>query len=174
MKPIPLPLFLLFVLPLHAQIVENVLSPYKAEVDRRVDHGLEFLAAAQTHKGCFPGKYGDTTGVTSLAGMAFLAKGHTPGYGPYGDVINRCIDYIISAQKPNGLLARGSSHGNMYSHSISTLFLSEVSGMIDPRRQEAMDEPLGKAIRLLLAAQNVKKAERHQGGWRYQPNSRDT
>ncbi|MDP6356113.1 MAG: terpene cyclase/mutase family protein [Planctomycetota bacterium] len=168
--------FLLFLLalPLHAQRVENVLSPYRAEVDRRVNRGLDYLASVQTKEGYFLGKYGNTTGVVSLAGMAFLAKGHTPGYGPYGDAINRCIDYVLGMQKKNGLVAGRHSHGPMYSHSIATLFLSEVSGMVDPERQEKIDQVLGKAIRVLLAAQSVTKSSRHQGGWRYQPNSKDS
>ncbi len=38
----------------------------------------------------------------AVVGMAFLSKGHTPGYGPYGDTINRCIDYVKRSQNADG------------------------------------------------------------------------
>ena len=37
---------------------------------------------------------GPSTAVTSLATMAFLARGHTPGQGLYGDNVNRAIDFV--------------------------------------------------------------------------------
>jgi hypothetical protein len=113
--------------------------------------------------------------VTSLCVMAFLAKGHTPGAGPYGDLINKGIDYVFSQQQASGLLVKtGQSHGPMYSHTISTLMLSEVSGMVSPARQKRIDEALGKAMALILKAQKVRKASTHQGGWRYQTTSGDS
>jgi len=115
------------------------------------------------------------TAVTSLCVMAFLAKGYTPGHAPYGDVINRGIDFVLNSSQWNGMLVGDTrSHGPMYSHTISTLMLSEVSGMVDPERQRKIDVALGKALRLILAAQNVQKPRHHEGGWRYQHNSRDS
>jgi hypothetical protein len=62
----------------------------------------------------------------------------------------------------------------MYGHNIATLFLSEVSGMVDPDRQKKINESLPRALALILRAQGVNKSSRHQGGWRYHPNSRDS
>ena len=62
----------------------------------------------------------------------------------------------------------------MYAHNIATLFISEVSGMVDPERQKKISESLPRALGLILRAQAVKKSERHQGGWRYHPGSRDS
>jgi prenyltransferase beta subunit len=62
----------------------------------------------------------------------------------------------------------------MYNHSISTLMLSEVSGMVDPERQEKVDRALARALRVILSAQQVPKEHRHSGGWRYQHTSRDS
>lgn len=59
----------------------------------------------------------------------------------------------------------------MYAHNISTLFLSEVSGMVDPGRQEKIAAALPEALSLILRAQAVKKNERNRGGWRYHPGS---
>ena len=115
------------------------------------------------------------SGVTSLCVMAFLARGETPGRGPYGETINRGVDFVLAHQKPDGLLNGPSvSHGPMYSHLISALMLSEVSGMVDARRQKRIDAVLPKAMKLTLDAQKVSKSPAQQGGWRYQPNSGDS
>ena len=51
---------------------------------------------------------------------------------PYGAALNRMIDYILTTPAKNGYL--GVREGKMYEHGIATLFLSEVSGMVDPVR----------------------------------------
>ena len=144
----------------------------KDDVDKAVERGLAYLAKIQNDSGFFPEEYGKTTGVVSLGGMAFLAKGYLPGRPPYGDVLNRCIDYVISNQMENGLLAKADQR--MYSHAISTLFLCEVSGMVDAVRQKKLDEVLPKAVKLILSAQQVPKAQDQKGGWRYTPTSNDS
>jgi hypothetical protein len=45
---------------------------------------------------------------------------------------------------------------------------------VDPDRQKKINESLPRALSLILRAQAVKKSKRHQGGWRYHPNSRDS
>ncbi len=148
---------------------------YAPQADEAVDAGLEYLAAHQLADGSFDGGAKDNTAIASLCLMAFLAKGYTPGTGPYGDVINKGIDYVLGSQRDNGLLLGVQiGSGPMYSHSISTLFLSEVSGMVDPDRQKRIDDVLPRALEVILAAQKVQKSPNHQGGWRYQPNSRDS
>ncbi|HUS37821.1 MAG TPA: prenyltransferase/squalene oxidase repeat-containing protein, partial [Pirellulales bacterium] len=127
----------------------------------------------------FPGQHGTTTAVPALAGMAFLSAGYTPGLGPYGKHINRCVDYVLEyeqkdgAGKPNGYLVRTGAD-KMYAHCIATLFLSEVSGMVDPQRQQKIDEALSRALLLILKAQQINKAPPHAGGWRYEPTSTDS
>lgn len=158
-----------------AEVGQNVFSQYRAEVDKAVDAGLDFLAREQMPEGHFNDTYGKSTGIVSLVGMAYLSKGHVPGYGPYGDQINVCIDYVLKSQKPNGLLDMSDSgHGPMYSHNIATLFLSEVSGMVDSERQHELEPVLAKATELLLSAQAIPKSQGHEGGWRYKPDSRDS
>ena len=116
--------------------------------------------------------------------MAFLSVGHTPGRGPYGDVLNRCIDHILATPMgPHvGNIHGGSvqgylvtnGDGRMYEHGIATLFLCEVSGMVDPERQKKMDVLLPKALEIILTAQAVKKEARLAGGWRYTRTSGDS
>ena len=144
-------------------------------VDRSIERGLQFIAGMQRADGGFRGRHGTTVGVTGLSGMAFLAKGYLPGEPPYGDVLNGCVDYMLENHDENtGWMGRAGRSGRMYSHTIGTLFLSEVSGMLDPERQAQVDELLPKAVQLLLAAQQVEKSEQHSGGWRYLPNSTDS
>ena len=146
-------------------------------VESSIDRALVYLASRQLKDGSFscPRMPGNTA-VTSLCVMSFLARGYTPGTGPYGRVIDKGIDYILSQQQKNGLIVcnRGKSHGPMYSHGTSTLLLSEVSGMVSPRRQEKIDHVLSRALRLILSAQKVAKKGVHRGGWRYSPASRSS
>jgi len=158
-----------------ADLAVNVFSKYQAEVDKTIEEGLNYLANIQTDNGSFYGSLGDSSGVVALCGMAFLSVGHTPGYGPHGEVVDKCIDFILEHQDDQGVLHNGrSGHGPMYSHNIATLFLSEVSGMVTPERQEALEPTLARAINVIIKAQQVPKELRHRGGWRYKPNSRDS
>jgi hypothetical protein len=107
--------------------------------------------------------------------MAFLSRGHLPTEGPYADPLNKIIDFLIGRQNREGLYTGGQyGSGPMYGHNIATLFLSEVSGMVDPDRQKKINASLPRALALILRAQAVQKSSRHQGGWRYHPNSRDS
>lgn len=150
------------------------LARYKKQVDDAVDRALAWMAKVQTKEGYFPGGHGRANAVVALGGMAFLSKGYTPNSRPYGQVLNKCIDYVLKHQRKNGTLDAAYGGGGMYSHCISTLLLSEVSGMVDPERQKRLDKALPKALKLILAAQRIKKPQRLQGGWRYRPNSRDS
>jgi len=151
------------------------LAKYKQKLDGSLNRALAFLAKSQQPDGAFKSGMPMNTGVTSLCVMAFLAKGYSPGTGPYGSTINRGIDFVVASQKPNGMLiGRTASHGPMYSHTIATLMLSEISGMVDPIRQKKVDKALGKALRLTLAAQKINKNPIHKGGWRYQHTSADS
>lgn len=146
-------------------------AKYHKVIDEAVDSGLAYLAKAQKPDGSFDN---NCNAVVSLCVMAFLAKGYQPGLEPHGATINRGIDFILASVNPaNGALI-GAGGGQMYSHNISVLMLSEVSGMVDPERQARIDEVLPRATQLTLAAQKVNKAEAHRGGWRYEPTSTDS
>ncbi|MES2660130.1 MAG: prenyltransferase/squalene oxidase repeat-containing protein [Verrucomicrobiota bacterium] len=162
--------------PAHAQeITDPVFKEWRDKVDPAVENALQYLARVQKPDGTFPEGYGDSTGIPALVGMAFLSKGHLPTEGPYADALNRCIDFVLANQKDDGLFEKGNAGtGPMYAHNIATLFLSEVSGMVDPGRQDKIERALPKALSLLLRAQAVPKNERHRGGWRYHPGSKDS
>jgi len=161
--------------PARADEATPALKKFQKPVDDAVDKALLYLARQQDKDGSFPTPMGRNTGITALSIMAFLAKGHVPGRAPYGDTINRGIDSILDSQHFNGMLVGSSRvHGPMYCHTIATLLLSEVSGMVDPDRQRRIDDALGKALRVILAAQQIVKPPHLQGGWRYQLESRDS
>lgn len=147
---------------------------------KAVAAGLGFLSSLQRPDGFFPGPYGDSAAVPALVGMAFLSNGHLPGDAKYGDAIRRCIDAVLStADVRDGAPYRGymgeAGNGRMYAHSIATLFLSEASGMVDEARQLRIDATLPLAVKVILDAQNAKKADpRHVGGWRYTPDAADS
>ena len=148
-------------------------TPSPEEIDASMERALAFIAARQRPDGSFEGRYGDTAAVPALAGMACLSKGYVPGDAKYGRLVEKAIDYIVSLGDGRGYLgARGD--GRMYAHSIATLFLSEVSGMVDAGRQAKIDATLPKAVKVILEAQAVAKDEMNRGGWRYQPDSGDS
>ncbi len=147
------------------------------ETDRAVHRALEYLKAAQEADGSWEsGGFGKATSVTSLAVMSYLACGHVPGApGPYQESIEAGINYVVSNQRPDGMLVSNSSHGPMYCHGVSTLMLAEVIGMTpDPVLADRCRAALARAVDLILSAQQVRKSEVHEGGWRYQPTSRDS
>ncbi len=154
---------------------DPVFAEWRDKVDPAVEGALEYLSRVQLEDGAFPERYGDSTGIPALAGMAFLSKGHLPTEGPHAVALNRCIDFVLANQQPGGLFEKGNAgSGPMYAHNIATLFLSEVSGMVDPARQEKIAKALPPALKLILEAQAVTKEESHQGGWRYHPGSTDS
>ena len=140
------------------------------EVDKSIDRGLEYIAAGQKEDGSFGNQ--TPSGVWALCGMAFLAKGYVPGTEPYGEVVEKIVRKLADIQRDDGYLS--DDKGKMYSHCIATLFLSEVSGMVRPELQKIIDDTLPKALKLILDAQNIRKDERNQGGWRYKPDSSDS
>jgi len=132
------------------------------ELRQKVGKGLAWLAASQEADGSFgsSARYGRHVGITSLACLAFMADGHLPGRGKYGDHVAKGLDFVLDNAGPSGLLAADTSHGPMYGHGFATLFLGEVYGMTGDER---VREALLKAVRLIIDTQN------DEGGWRYQP-----
>lgn len=158
----------------------STFSPEADEIDRSIERGLQFLAAKQRPDGSFSGEYGESAAIPALAGMAFLSKGHLPGSMPYGETIERCASYVLDCadmgpKAPFKGYMGQKGNGRMYAHSIATLFLSEVSGMVDPAVQSRIDTVLPLAVKVILDAQNQRKRDPpHLGGWRYTPDASDS
>ena len=79
--------------------------------------------------------------------LAFMSGGSTPGRGPYGDRVGRCVDYLLANTQPSGFIQNpgSSSHGPMYGHGFATMFLAECYGM-SPR--EELRQKLVKAVKM--------------------------
>ena len=158
---------------LFAQADASVLSP---EGRQAAERGLVVLAERQRSDGSWSGDVGYKTedhyrawnydephlGVTALAGMAFMAGGHVPGRGAYGDVVEKAVDSVIGQMQPNGYFQAHESR--MYSHAFATLFLAEACGMSE---NELLRPALQKAVDLIVDSQN------RDGGWRYTPYTED-
>jgi hypothetical protein len=143
--------------------------------DQAIQRGLNYLFRYRQNDGSFgTGRYHGNVAVTSLAALAFMASGSQPNRGPYGRVITDALRFVLHQENRGtgypGFLKnpRDRSHGPMYGHGFGTLFLGEVSGMVHEKAlREELHEKLRRAVRLIVQSQN------HEGGWRYQPDSRD-
>src|SRR5580704_2391466 len=72
---------------------------------RAIDRGLALLAARQEDEGAFgSGGYSRNVAVCGLAGMAFMSAGSTPGRGPYGRQVDRCVDFILANTQESGFI----------------------------------------------------------------------
>jgi hypothetical protein len=157
-----------------------VLTPAEwARVDASIDRGLAYLAAQQSADGSFPTMTSGQPGVTALGVMAFLAQGHLPGDGPYGEQLNRAIDFVISCQRSDGLLSYiepsmgippwlAATHAASYNHNISGLMLGEVYGQTDPARAKRVRPAIVSALSLARKLQTrPKEYTVDAGGVRY-------
>src|SRR6187549_3268300 len=91
----------------------------KPSTQAAIDKALAWLAGRQNDDGSFGGSgYSRNIAVVSLAGMAFLSAGNTPGRGEYGEQVNKCISYVLNAADESGFVSIPStaSHGPMYDH----------------------------------------------------------
>ena len=109
--------------------------------------------------------------------MAFLSRGYQPGVGPYGQQINRAIDFVISCQRPDGLFSHrppeaghvplGASHTATYNHGIAGLMLGEVYGQVTGSRAKEVKAAIEKALQFTRELQVRPKNPTEKGGWRY-------
>jgi len=131
-----------------------------------VERALVWLAAKQAEDGSYGSlsHYGPHVGITGLCGLAMMSDGNTPGRGPYGQNVDRSLEFVLNHSSESGLLAAQSSHGPMYDHGFAALFLAEVYGM---STRPDLREKLRRAVRLVMQTQN------EEGGWRYQPVRND-
>ena len=142
-----------------------------ANTDKAINSGLVYLSGRRHRDGSFgTNAYAGNVAVTSLGALAFMAAGHQPNRGPYGQVVTDALRFILKQERPDtpGYLYNQSAtpHGPMYGHGFGTLFLAEVSGMVqDKTLREQVNGALHRAVTLILNSQN------HEGGWRYTPNT---
>ncbi|MHC4731661.1 MAG: hypothetical protein ACYS6Z_13880, partial [Planctomycetota bacterium] len=130
---------------------------WSAKVGFKINDGYRLQPQTQPQEGL------PHLGVTALAGMAFLSGGHLPGQGPYGDVMDRALDFVLRSVQEDGQVTAYKTR--MYSHAFSLLFLAEVYGMTG---RPDLREHIDRAVEFTYKSQNEK------GGWRYAPLARDS
>jgi hypothetical protein len=154
------------------------LSPDRwQQVEKSVDRALNWMASQQAADGSFATLSTGQPGVTSLSVMAFLSRGHQPGIGPYGSHINKAIDFTLSRQRADGLIAQETNDPNdiretalyaaVYNHAISGLMLGEVYGQVNGSRAAAVKQGIERALQFSRQLQLRRKPAEEKGGWRY-------
>lgn len=135
------------------------------EASKAIDRGLKYLIATQKANGSWDhGGNGDREiAITSLAMMAFMANAQFPGFGKYGQQLNRAKDFLLkrAGERKDGYLG-----STMYEHGLATLALSEIWGMT---RNRDDDDAIQKALE--AAVEVIKRSQNPGGGWRYQPKA---
>ena len=77
------------------------------ETDEAIQTGPGLAAlATRIADGSFgSGTYRGNIAVTSLAGLAFMSSGSSPGRGPYGAPIDKALAYVMDNTSPSGFIA---------------------------------------------------------------------
>jgi hypothetical protein len=117
--------------------------------------GLEWLANNQGPEGNWES---NDLGLVAMGTLAFLADGHFPGRGKYGESVKRSIDYIERKSKDSGLLNEAADGRDMYNHGLATFVIGQAHGMIGDQR---LNTTLDKALKVIVNAQC------EDGGWDY-------
>ena len=178
-----------------AEEAKSLTSIYPADswerIDQSVDKALVWLIEQQQPDGSFLGGHiRSQPAVTSLTVMAFLSRGHVPGSGPYGDALLRAIDYTLSCQQDAGYISaetfktegeerpktareqqmnvEGTTVTASYNHTISSLMLAEVFGMVGGERSYRIKNALDRGLTFSYRLQDrFKTPEKDRGGTRY-------
>lgn len=158
-------------------------------VDGAVERSLGWLVSQQQPDGSFPSIEIGQPGVTSLCVLAFMAHGHNPGEGKYGQPLEKAVNFILSCQRHNGLVALQGPDGFTidrdvgwelgvtiaYNHEISSLTLSEIYGMGKAKHSDEVQRAINKALAATLKMQRwPKDREADLAGWRYVDDFDDT
>lgn len=120
-----------------------------------LQRGLDWLARTQGPEGNWES---NDLGLVGMGALAFLADGHMPGRGKYGENVQRALDYIVKNSKDTGLLNISSPGRDMYNHGLATFVLGQAYGMTDDAR---IGPVLDRALKLIASTQCG------DGGWDY-------
>jgi len=148
------------------------------QIDQSVDRALAWLAEQQQGNGSFHTEEVALPAVTSLCAMAFLARGHLPNEGKYGEAIQKAIDFVMTTQKADGLITMidprkrgsvsGASQSAPYNHAIAGMMLAEAYAMTTGEVSKKIEPCVRNAVAFSLRREpGPKKRKDDEGGWRY-------
>lgn len=121
-----------------------------------LERGLQWLAKNQGAEGNWES---NDLGLVSMGALAFLAAGHSPGHGKYGDALQKSLDYVLKNAKPSGLLNVSNAQRDMYNHGLAAFVLGQAHGMTNDAR---ISPVLDRSLKLIAFTQC------EDGGWDYQ------
>lgn len=137
-----------------------------------ISKGLEYLAKPGVQNA--DGSWGSTSNPvaeTALSLMAFMVRGHVPGRGRYGRVMDDGLSYLLSvADKQRGFIGTPNNHAGMYEHGLAVLALSEAWGQ---SKNQRIRPTLRRAVDIIIRAQAKPESGANSGGWRYNPEPGD-
>jgi len=128
---------------------------FTPESEQALARGLDWLAR---HQGAQGNWESNDLGLVSTGMLAFLAAGHRPGIGRYGENLRRSQDYVLRSAQPSGLLNVAEPRRGMYNHGLSTFMLGQLYGMSPDAR---ISPVLDRALKLIAQTQC------EDGGWDY-------
>ena len=126
--------------------------------EQALERGLQWLARNQGGEGNWES---NDLGLVGMGALAFLAAGHMPGRGRYGQTVQRALDYMVNKAKPSGLLNISHSRRDMYNHGLATFVLGQAQGMASSRDRR-LNTVLDRALKLITNTQC------EDGGWDYE------
>lgn len=144
--------------------------------DAAVDKAISYLISKQRDDGAILDKGHDTT-MTSLSVMALASVGVQPtDPGAEGSAMSKALTFVLRDDRVDDKGYFGAKDGSrMYGHGIITLMLTEMLGMSSSEEQDQLLHDRGqKAIDVILSSQKESKPTHYRGGWRYNPNARDS
>lgn len=166
------------------ELPEALTGSQMTQLVKSVDRGLEALRGMQDSDGSFYTNGYAKPGVTSLAIMAYLSRGHKPGEGPYGSILNKAINYVVSQQKESGLFSTSEVDyariniemnpfsyavaSKSYNHAICMLMLGEVYGLTGEREAFRIRNAIDKGLKFTIQLWDIREgSDLEDGGFRY-------
>jgi hypothetical protein len=139
------------------------------EVEAAVDKGLTYLSQQQRKNGAFQQVALNDPGISALCVLAFMSRGHLPGQGPYGEKLEKSVDFLLGCQQVDGMLSQvRHMYHSQYNHAICALALTEFYGMSRPTDEAKYRRIIEKALEFTgHRYSQPKKFADDQGSWRY-------
>jgi len=164
--------------PAAAQQAPDIDPAVREQTQQCIDRAVQYLMSQAQGDGSIGRDQQNRNALTSLTIMSLVAVGHQPtDHTPEGKLLRDGLNFILRDDRQSDEGYYGWSDGSrMYGHGITTLMLCEMLGMgIDDEQDALLLARAQRAIDLILRAQRVSKREdRYNGGWRYDPSSRDS